>query len=347
MPSMSSHDGASANAVTAAETFDLVVLDLNLPEVDGLDVLRAMRARQNQAGGADPDRPRHPGRAGQGLDLGADDYLIKPFDIAEFEARVRVLLRRQAGLHSATVTLRRVSLDLRSRAFFAGSTPLDIPARELGLLEILFMRAGKVVAKEAIIQSLTAFDDDISRQCHRAICQPPAKAPVAVRADGEDRARHRLLSRQAARGLMTAAYSLRRRLLFWLLISTAIIGMVALADTYREARADLNIVSDRVLAGSALAIAERVVVAEDGSLRGRYSLCRAGDADLGSAGPRLLPRRRPARKIHHRLSGTPGPQRNRAATAQLLPTTPSAASRSVSRRSGARPRRASAPSPSP
>jgi two-component system OmpR family response regulator len=55
-----------------------------------------------------------------------------------------------------------VSLDLRSRAFFAGSTPLDIPARELGLLEILFMRAGKVVAKNAIIQSLTAFDDDIS-----------------------------------------------------------------------------------------------------------------------------------------------------------------------------------------
>jgi two-component system sensor histidine kinase TctE len=65
---------------------------------------------------------------------------------------------------------------------------------------------------------------------------------------------------------MTAAYSLRRRLLFWLLISTAIIGMVALADTYREAVQTSNIVSDRVLAGSALAIAERVVVAEDGSL---------------------------------------------------------------------------------
>src|SRR6478736_3484727 len=66
---------------------------------------------------------------------------------------------------------------------------------------------------------------------------------------------------------MTAAYSLRRRLLFWLLISTAIIGMVALADTYREAVQTSNIVSDRVLAGSALAIAERVVVSEDGSLQ--------------------------------------------------------------------------------
>ena len=65
---------------------------------------------------------------------------------------------------------------------------------------------------------------------------------------------------------MRAAYSLRRRLLFWLLISTAIIGTLALADTYREAIQTSNIVSDRVLAGSALAIAERVVVAEDGTL---------------------------------------------------------------------------------
>jgi two-component system OmpR family response regulator len=98
----------------------------------------------------------------EGLDAGADDYLIKPFDISEFEARVRVLLRRQAGLRSATVGFGGISFDLTSRTFSAGSTPLDIPARELGLLEILFMRAGKVVAKEAIIQSLTAFDDDIS-----------------------------------------------------------------------------------------------------------------------------------------------------------------------------------------
>ncbi|AJD42797.1 response regulator transcription factor [Rhizobium sp. SEMIA 4085] len=156
------HDGASANAVIAAENFDLVILDLNLPEMDGLDVLRSMRARQNQAAvliltarGAPEERVR-------GLDLGADDYLIKPFDITEFEARVRVLLRRQAGLHSATVMYGCVSFDLKSRTFSAGNMQLDIPAREVGLLEILFMRAGKVVSKEAITQSLTAFDDDIS-----------------------------------------------------------------------------------------------------------------------------------------------------------------------------------------
>lgn len=155
-------DGASADAVTATENFDLVILDLTLPEMDGFDVLRSMRARQNKAAvliltarGTQEEKIR-------GLDLGADDYMIKPFDISEFEARVRVLLRRQAGLRSSLVSYGAVSFDLNSRSFSAGGVTLDIPARELGLLEILFMRAGKVVAKEAIIQSLTAFDDDLS-----------------------------------------------------------------------------------------------------------------------------------------------------------------------------------------
>ena len=156
------HDGASANAVIAAENFDLVILDLNLPEMDGLEVLRNMRARQSKAAVLILTARGTPEERVRGLDLGADDYLIKPFDIAEFEARVRVLLRRQAGLHSATVMYGQVSFDLNSRTFSAAGVQIDIPARELGLLEILFMRAGKVVAKEAIIQSLTAFDDDIS-----------------------------------------------------------------------------------------------------------------------------------------------------------------------------------------
>jgi two-component system, OmpR family, response regulator len=155
-------DGTSADAAIASENFDLVILDLTLPEMDGLDVLRAMRARKSTASvliltarGAPEERVR-------GLDLGADDYMIKPFDISEFEARVRMLLRRQAGLRSSAITFGGVALDLNSRTFSAEGTPLDIPAREVGLLEILFMRAGKVVAKEAIMQSLAAFDDDLS-----------------------------------------------------------------------------------------------------------------------------------------------------------------------------------------
>lgn len=121
-------DGASAEALAAAESFDLVILDLNLPEMDGLSVLRAMRGRHNQAAvmiltarGAPEDRVR-------GLDLGADDYMVKPFDIGEFEARVRSLLRRQAGLRAAVVTVGEVTLDLAARRFVAAGPPAAGPA---------------------------------------------------------------------------------------------------------------------------------------------------------------------------------------------------------------------------
>ncbi|MFB9953103.1 response regulator [Rhizobium puerariae] len=155
-------DGASAEAVAAAETYDLVILDLNLPEMDGLDVLRAMRARQNKAAVMILTARGTPEERVKGLDLGADDYMIKPFDISEFEARIRVLLRRQAGLRSSIVNYGGVTFDLNSRTFSIRGIPLDIPAREIALLELLFLRAGKVVSKDAIIGSLTGFDDDLS-----------------------------------------------------------------------------------------------------------------------------------------------------------------------------------------
>jgi two-component system OmpR family response regulator len=156
------HDGVSAEALGATERFELVILDLNLPEMDGLAVLRALRARSDDAAvliltarGAPEDRVR-------GLNLGADDYLTKPFDVAEFEARVRSLLRRQAGLRASTLTVGAVTLDLISRRLFTASGPIDLPARELALVELLFTRAGKVVSKETIVQSLTSLDDSLS-----------------------------------------------------------------------------------------------------------------------------------------------------------------------------------------
>jgi two-component system, OmpR family, response regulator len=156
------HDGEAAKALVAAEQFDLMILDLNLPELDGLSVLRAMRAQGNRAAvmiltarSAAEERVR-------GLDLGADDYMAKPFDIREFEARVRSLLRRQAGLRSSTITLGPVTLDMTTRQFAANGVVLDLPPRERALLELLLTRAGKVVAKEAIVQSLTSLEDILS-----------------------------------------------------------------------------------------------------------------------------------------------------------------------------------------
>lgn len=156
------HDGVSADAAASNTDFDLVILDLNLPEMDGLDVLRALRRRRSTssvlvltARGAMDQRVR-------GLDLGADDYMSKPFDVPELEARVRVLLRRRAGLHTAQISFGDISLDTVTRTVTAGGVTLDVPARELKLLETLLMRAGKVVAKQAIIDSLADFDDDLS-----------------------------------------------------------------------------------------------------------------------------------------------------------------------------------------
>jgi two-component system OmpR family response regulator len=131
-------DGASAVAVVATERFDLVILDLNLPESHSLT------------------------ERVTGLNLGADDYMVKPFDVDELEARVRTLMRRRAGLKAATVSFGDVVLDLNTRSFSSAGATIDIPARELGLLETLFMRAGKVVAKQAIIESLAGFDEDLS-----------------------------------------------------------------------------------------------------------------------------------------------------------------------------------------
>ncbi|RYE07773.1 MAG: response regulator transcription factor [Hyphomicrobiales bacterium] len=155
-------DGVSADAALSTADFDLVVLDLNLPEMDGLDVLRAMRARRNDAAvliltarGAMDQRVK-------GLDLGADDYMTKPFDVPELEARVRVLLRRRSGLHDARISFGEIVLDTVSRTVSARGAPLDVPAREMDVLETLLMKAGQVVAKQAIIESLAAFDEDLS-----------------------------------------------------------------------------------------------------------------------------------------------------------------------------------------
>lgn len=155
-------DGRDADAALAAASFDLVVLDLSLPGMDGLEVLKALRDRGDDtpvlvltARGALEDKIR-------GLDLGADDYMAKPFEVRELEARIRVLLRRHAGLRRSTIAFGPVSLDLNGSFVRAGDTPIDLPNREISILRTMMLSKGRVVSKGQIVETLSGFDGDIS-----------------------------------------------------------------------------------------------------------------------------------------------------------------------------------------
>jgi two-component system OmpR family response regulator len=154
-------DGEAANDALAGTTYDLVVLDLALPRVDGLSVLRRLRDRRSTtpvliltARDTLEDRVT-------GLDLGADDYLTKPFDLPELEARVRALIRRAHGNAGLELVHGRLRLDVAARRLFFDDQAIELPARELALIELLLARQGRVVSKEQMIDHLFGFGDDV------------------------------------------------------------------------------------------------------------------------------------------------------------------------------------------
>lgn len=155
-------DGEEADDVLRTQEYGLVVLDLNLPKLDGLEILKRLRHRGAEsavliltARGDIEDRVK-------GLDLGADDYLAKPFELVELEARVRALMRRNAGTHNTQLKCGKLSFDTVARRVTIDGADVDIPKRELNILEILLMRVGHVLSKEQIVDQLAGFEDDIS-----------------------------------------------------------------------------------------------------------------------------------------------------------------------------------------
>lgn len=154
--------GTAADAALQRDDYSLLVLDLGLPGMDGLEVLRRMR----RAGGTLPvliltARDGVEDRVA-GLDLGADDYMAKPFALPELEARVRALMRRGMGAASSDLVLGHLVLDFAGRRALVHGVPLDLSAREWGVLEILTSRIGRVVSKENILQALCGWDEEIS-----------------------------------------------------------------------------------------------------------------------------------------------------------------------------------------
>ncbi|TDR30905.1 response regulator transcription factor [Hydromonas duriensis] len=160
------YDGHQADAAMSTQECDLLILDLGLPKLSGLEVLRRTRARNNHTPililtAADSVEQRV-----QGLDLGADDYMAKPFSLSELQARVRALTRRQAGFDQSRLTLGPLTFDQVSRSAHVNDQLLDLSAREVGVLEVLFSRAGRLVSKEQILDHLCEWGEEVS---HNAI----------------------------------------------------------------------------------------------------------------------------------------------------------------------------------
>lgn len=155
-------DGASALAAIRTGGIDLVVLDLGLPRKDGLEVIREAR----RAGATVPilvlsARERAADRM-LGLDLGADDYVGKPFDNGELLARVRALLRRSSGQASPTLAFAGLALDPASLTVTWQGRVVDLPRREVALLRLLMEHPGRIVSRETAQQRLYGWDEDVA-----------------------------------------------------------------------------------------------------------------------------------------------------------------------------------------
>lgn len=155
------NDGGEADHVLAGQQYDLVILDLGLPKFDGYEVLRRLRRRGSKtpvliltARDSLDDRVK-------GLDLGGDDYLSKPFDLPELEARVRALVRRGQSGGSSLLTHGALALDTVGRRATLNGEALELSARELGVLEVLMMRSGRVVNKDQLAEELYGWDEEV------------------------------------------------------------------------------------------------------------------------------------------------------------------------------------------
>ena len=163
-------DGASAAQTALLEPYSLIILDINLPNVSGFEVLHKIR----QAGSTVPvmiltARYTVDDKV-SGLDLGADDYLSKPFDISEFDARVRALVRRGQGLPNPTLICGPLAFDRAAGTITLSGRPLELRRREFAVLEVLMTRAGKLVSKERLIAEVFGFDEAGSAERGGTLC---------------------------------------------------------------------------------------------------------------------------------------------------------------------------------
>jgi two-component system OmpR family response regulator len=155
-------DGDMADAALSTQAYDLVLLDLGLPRRDGLAVLRALRARKDRTPVLIATARDGVAQRVQGLDAGADDYVLKPYDLEELLARIRALLRRAAGRAEPVYEHQGVSVTPATREVRVQGQPVALSAREWAVLEALIARPGSVLSRQQLEDKLYGWGGEIS-----------------------------------------------------------------------------------------------------------------------------------------------------------------------------------------
>lgn len=151
--------GNEADQALMSGNYDLVLLDVGLPQISGFEVLRRLRARRSTVPVLMLTVNDTPEDLVTGLDLGADDYLTKPFRLSELEARVRALIRRSHATASSDLVHGRLRMDMAGRRLYLDEQPVELSVRELAVIELLLLREGKVVTKQQIVDHLYGWED--------------------------------------------------------------------------------------------------------------------------------------------------------------------------------------------
>jgi two-component system, OmpR family, response regulator len=155
-------DGAATDLALSTQEFDLLILDLGLPKMAGLEVLRRLRCRNSRLPVLILTASDSIEQRVIALDLGADDYMAKPFALSELEARVRALTRRGAGGGPTVIRHGPLCYDQVGRIAYIDDQMLELSARELGLLEVLLLRTGRLVSKEQLVDHLCEWGEEVS-----------------------------------------------------------------------------------------------------------------------------------------------------------------------------------------
>lgn len=184
------HCGEDAVHSARSYDYDAIILDLGLPDIEGLSVLKSIKAAKPEvpfiictARDALEDRIK-------GLDAGSDDYIVKPFDAAELLARIRAVLRRPGGALGVTLMTGNITFDTSCRSVEIGGTPAHLSRRERDLLELFMRRKGRILSRDTIENALYGFDE------------PPTPNAIEV-------ATHRLRRKLADMGASVAIHTLR------------------------------------------------------------------------------------------------------------------------------------------